>query len=61
MWRQDRSWTESEFAGVLLIAAETLEGALALARSDPGVKAGRLAVEVHPVLLPALEAVRALY
>jgi uncharacterized protein YciI len=51
----------SEFAGVLLIAAETLEAAAALAENDPGVRAGRLAVEVHPVLLPALDAVRALY
>jgi hypothetical protein len=25
------------------------------------VRAGRLAVEVHPVLLPALDAVRAVY
>jgi uncharacterized protein YciI len=52
---------ESEFAGVLLIAAETLEAAAALAENDPGVRAGRLAAEVHPVLLPALDAVRALY
>jgi uncharacterized protein YciI len=51
----------SEFAGVLLIAAETLEAALDLAQNDPGVRAGRLAVEVHPVLLPALEGVRAVY
>ena len=52
---------ESEFAGVLLIAAETLEAALALAENDPGVRAGRLAVEVHPVLLPSLDTVQALY
>jgi uncharacterized protein YciI len=52
---------ESEFAGVLLIVAETLEEAAALAENDPGVRAGRLAAEVHPVLLPALEGVRALY
>lgn len=52
---------ESEFAGVLLISAETLEAASAVAQNDPGVQAGRLAVEVHPVLLPALDAVRALY
>jgi uncharacterized protein YciI len=51
----------SEFAGVLVISAETLEAAAALAENDPGVRAGRLAVEVHPVLLPALEGVRALY
>lgn len=52
---------ESEFAGVMLIAAATLEAAVALAENDPGVRAGRLAVDVHPVLLPALEGVRAVY
>ena len=52
---------ESEFAGVLLIFAETLEAATALAENDPGVRAGRLAVEVHPVLLPALDGVHAMY
>jgi uncharacterized protein YciI len=52
---------ESDFAGVLMISAETLEAAVALAENDPGVRAGRLAVEVHPVLLPALDGVRAVY
>jgi uncharacterized protein YciI len=52
---------QSEFAGVLLIAAESQQGALALAQNDPGVRAGRLAVEVLPVLLPALDGVRAVY
>ena len=52
---------ESDFAGVLLIEAKTLEAAAALAENDPGVLAGRLAVEVHPVLLPALDGVRAVY
>jgi uncharacterized protein YciI len=52
---------ESDFAGVLLISAETLEAAVALAENDPGVLAGRLAVEVHPVLLPSLDGVRAVY
>jgi uncharacterized protein YciI len=52
---------ESDLAGVLLIAAETIEMAVAVAQNDPGVRAGRLAVEVHPVLLPALEAGRAVY
>ena len=51
----------SGFTGVLVISAETLEAAVALAENDPGVRSGRLAVEVHPVLLPALEGVRALY
>jgi len=52
---------ESDFAGVLLISAETLEAATMLAQNDPGVLAGRLAVEVHPVLLPSLDGVQALY
>jgi uncharacterized protein YciI len=52
---------ESDFAGVLLISAETLEVAKTLAENDPGVRAGRLAVEVHPVLLPSLDGVRAAY
>jgi uncharacterized protein YciI len=57
----DESPDESDFAGVLLISAETLEAAVTLAENDPGVRAGRLAVEVHPVLLPALDGVRAVY
>lgn len=52
---------EAEFAGVLMIAAASLEAALALAQADPGVRAGRLAVEVHPVLLPSLDGVRTVY
>jgi uncharacterized protein YciI len=57
----DESPNESDFAGVLLISAETLEAAVTLAENDPGVLAGRLAVEVHPVLLPALDGVRPVY
>jgi uncharacterized protein YciI len=52
---------ESEFAAVLLIAAETLEAARMLAQADPGVQAGRLTAEVHPVLLPDLNGVRTIY
>jgi hypothetical protein len=52
---------ESEFAGVLLISAKTYQAALTLAENDPGVQAGRLTAEVHPVLLPDLDAVRMLY
>ena len=52
---------ESEFAGVLLISAETYQAALTLAENDPGVQAGRLTAEVHPVLLPDLDGVRAVY
>jgi uncharacterized protein YciI len=52
---------ESDVAGVLLIAAESIEAAQRIASQDPGVLAGRLAVEVHPVLLPAVDGVRAVY
>ena len=52
---------ESEFAAVLLISADSYEAALRLAENDPGVQAGRLVAEVHPVLLPALDAVRVEY
>ncbi len=52
---------ESELAAMLLIAADTYAAALALAENDPGVQAGRLVAEVHPVLLPALDEVRAEY
>ena len=52
---------EGEFTAVLLIAAETYVAALALAENDPGVQAGRLVAEVHPVLLPDLDRVRAVY
>lgn len=52
---------EGEFAGVLLIAADSLEAASRLAGQDPAVLAGRLAVAVHPVLLPAVDGVRAIY
>jgi uncharacterized protein YciI len=52
---------ESEFAAVLLIAAETLDAARMLAENDPGVQAGRLTADVHPVLLPELDAVRTVY
>lgn len=52
---------DGELAGVLLIAAENQQDAEATARQDPGVQAGRLTVDVHPVLLPSLESVRTIY
>ncbi len=52
---------ESEYTGVLLIHVETLEAAQALVEADPGIQAGRLAATLHPVLLPALDGVQALY
>ena len=53
--------SESDLAGVLLIAAESQQAALALAQNDPGVRAGRLAVEVFLALLPSMDGVRAVY
>jgi uncharacterized protein YciI len=52
---------EGEFAGVLLIRASSLANAQALVEADPAVKAGRLMVQVVPVLLPSLDGVRAVY
>jgi uncharacterized protein YciI len=53
--------SEGDLTGVLLIAAESQQAALALAQNDPGVRAGRLAAEVLPLLLPSLDSVRAVY
>ena len=52
---------EGEFAGVLLIRASSLANAQALVQADPAVEAGRLTVQVVPVLLPSLDGVRAAY
>jgi uncharacterized protein YciI len=52
---------EGEFAGVLLIRASSLANAQALVQADPAVEAGRLTVQVVPVLLPSLDEVRAVY
>lgn len=48
-------------AGVMIIDAQTAEDARALASMDPAVKAGRLAVEIYPTFLPAMDAVHAEY
>ena len=39
--------------GVLVFKTETVEEAKALADTDPAVRAGRLALEIHPWLVPA--------
>ncbi len=44
-----------------ILEAESLEAAQKIAEEDPGVVAKRLIAEVHPVLLPALDAVRVEY
>lgn len=52
---------ESGIAGVVMIEARTLELAQRIADEDPAVSSGRLSAELHPVLVPALDSVRALY
>ncbi|HVJ07097.1 MAG TPA: YciI family protein [Acidisarcina sp.] len=52
---------EGRLAGMMIIDAKTAQDALALASLDPAVKAGRLAVEIYPTFLPALDSVHAEY
>ena len=55
------SETEDDLVGMTILTAETPEEAQALVDGDPGVKAGRLRMEVRPVFLPSLDAVRVEY
>jgi uncharacterized protein YciI len=48
-------------SAMAILEAESLEAAQKIAEEDPGVVAKRLIAEVHPVLLPALDAVRVEY
>jgi uncharacterized protein YciI len=48
-------------SAMAIIEAESLEAAKSAAAQDPAVVASRLVVEVHPALLPALDAVRVDY
>jgi uncharacterized protein len=48
-------------SAIAIIEAESLEVAKIVAEQDPAVVAQRLIVEVHPTLLPALDAVRIEY
>jgi uncharacterized protein YciI len=50
-----------EIVAIAILEAESLEAARKMAGQDPGVITSRLAVTVHSVLLPALDAVRAEY
>jgi uncharacterized protein YciI len=52
---------ESDFVGMMIIDAPTQQEALRVAIQDPGVKAQRLAVKIHPVYLPSLEGVSVRY
>jgi len=52
---------ESGIAGIVMIAARTQAAAQKIADEDPSVQSGRLVAELHPVLVPALDSVRAVY
>ena len=48
-------------SAMAIIEAESVEAAKQIAKQDPAVVAERLAIEVHSVLLPALDTVRVDY
>ena len=50
-----------DLVGMSLLESASAAEALDLANQDPGVQAGRLKMEVRPVLLPALDPVRVEY
>jgi uncharacterized protein YciI len=50
-----------DLVGIAILTAENLEAAQSLANQDPGAQAGRLRMEIHPILLPSLEPVRVEY
>lgn len=47
--------------GISIIAAGNAAEALAIASKDPGVKAGRLRVEIHSAFLPSLKELKISY
>ncbi len=49
---------EAEYVGIMMIEAASKEEALTIASLDPGVKAQRLGVVIHPVYLPALDGIQ---
>ena len=50
-----------DLVGMTILQAESAEEARALVEGDPGAKAGRLRMEIRPVFLPSLDAVRVEY
>jgi uncharacterized protein YciI len=50
-----------DLVGITILTAESLEEAQAISNQDPGAQAGRLKIEVRPVLLPSLDKVQAEY
>jgi uncharacterized protein YciI len=52
---------DGPLVGMSIIAAGNAADALAIASADPGVKAGRLRVEVHPAFFPSLKQLKINY
>ena len=52
---------DGNIVGISILEAADLEAAKISAQQDPAVQSGRLRVEVHPVYLPSLDAVRVEY
>src|SRR3984957_13755496 len=52
---------DGPLVGISIIAANSAAEALTIAGADPGVKAGRLKVEVHSAYLPSLRDVKISY
>lgn len=50
-----------DLVGISILQAGSLEEALQLTNEDPGARAGRLRMEIRPVFLPSLDAVRVEY
>jgi uncharacterized protein YciI len=48
-------------AGFVIIQAASAQEAALIANQDPAVQAKRLAVEIHPVFLPSMDAVQVQY
>lgn len=52
---------DGPLVGISILAAGTAAEALAVANADPGVKDGRLRVEVHSAYLPSLKTLKINY
>jgi uncharacterized protein YciI len=52
---------DGPLVGISIIAANSAAEALTIAAADPGVKAGRLKVEVHSAYLPSLKDLKISY
>jgi uncharacterized protein YciI len=50
-----------QIRGMAVINAASTEEARAIAEADPGVKSGRMAIEIHPGILPDIGCVRVEY